>query len=173
MSCDTPEDRARRRQSPDLRAAFNAPLFEFEPKKARFIDGAGKGQAQAYGGGKIRTARNRARRRQAGWLCARRSPGTEQSFPHQPAAKPARTIGFGDRERAQAEVRAPRRRKIVPQPQGADELARILRRERKTLRGQAAFAQTLHGLLKTRSAERRIEQAFACPRNRPAIRRRS
>jgi len=51
----------------------------------------------------------------------------------------------------------------VPHPQGADQFPSVLRRERKTLRGQTALAQALGGLVGSRRAERLIEQAFPCP----------
>jgi len=51
----------------------------------------------------------------------------------------------------------------MPHPQGANEIARVLRRDRQALRGQTALAQALHGLFKTRRAKGLVEQAFPCP----------
>jgi hypothetical protein len=58
----------------------------------------------------------------------------------------------------------------MPHPQGANEIARVLRRERQAMRGQTARAQALDGLAETRDAERLIEQAFPCPGKRGLIR---
>ena len=139
--------------------AFQSAIIEFEPKKTRFIDRAGKGKPKRMAPGKTeRLIIRRIADEQDGAMPS--GHGTEQSFPHEPAAKPARTISLGDRQRPEQKSRHIAGSDL-PQPQGADEFARVLCNKCETRRGQAALTQTLHGLIETRRAESRIKQIFA------------
>jgi len=139
--------------------AFQSALIEFEPKEPRFINGAWKGKPKRMAPGKTeRLIIRRIADEQDG--AVPRTHGTEQRFRHEPPAKPARAIGFGDRQGPEQKSRH-----IAgsdpPQPQGAGEFARVLRDKCETGRRQAALTQTLHRLVETRYAESRIEQIFA------------
>jgi hypothetical protein len=87
---------------------------------------------------------------------------TEQSFRHEPAAKSARTICLGNGKRTK-EKRWYLASQDLPHPQRANEITRVLRREREASHRQTALAQALGGLVGTRRAECLIEQAFPCP----------
>jgi hypothetical protein len=135
--------------------AFQSAIIEFEPKKTRLIDGARKGKPKRMAPGEPeRIIIRRVADEQDGAMP--RGHGTEQSFPHEPPAEPAQTIGLGDCEGPEQ-----KRWHITgsdwPQPYGANEFARILRHEGETRRRQAALAKTLHGLVETRRTESGIE----------------
>src|SRR5664279_1863241 len=88
---------------PALRAAQST-VFEFEPEKPRFIDRARKGKPQRMPPGKTKGLVIRCVADEQNGAMPR-GDRPEQSFSHQPAAKPARAIGIGDRERAKQKRR--------------------------------------------------------------------
>ena len=87
---------------------------------------------------------------------------TRQGFANESRAEPEATMAPGDRQRPEQQGRPSGPGLDVPQPQRADEFARILGDEREACSRPAPLAQALAGLRGPRRAEGQVEQSFAC-----------
>ncbi len=147
---------------------FQRAAFEFEPEKARFIDGAGKRKPERMAAGKAEGfIISRVADEQDGFVPGARR--TEQSLRHEPAANSARTISLGNGKRTK-QKRWHLASQDMPHPQGAN---RDRPRPSPRARGLARASGPRAGARRScRNARRRTPHraSVPVPRNRLAIR---